>query len=76
MVLENDDFDKFKEEYNFLILNHELTKLERKLKRLTKENKKLNKEFKVLSNKNKSIINSKSWKITKPLRKIKSFLKS
>lgn len=76
LVLENDDFDKFKEEYNFLILNHELTKLERKLKLLTKENKKLNKEFKVLSNKNNSIINSKSWKITKPLRKIRSFLKS
>ena len=39
---------------------------------LNKENKKLNKENKKLKKKQVEILNSNSWKITKPLRKIRN----
>lgn len=44
--------------------------LMKKNKKLKKENKKLKKENKKLKKKEKEILNSKSWKITKQLRKI------
>lgn len=48
-------------------------KLETQNKKLLNENNKLKKEHKKLKSKNKAIINSKSWKITSPLRKIMNF---
>lgn len=72
LVLEYTDFDEFKSEYNILTLDHELNKLKRKVNRLEKQNKKLKKENKKLSKKNKEILNSSSWKITKPLRKLRN----
>ena len=57
----------------------EVLKLRKEVKKLKKENKKLkedktklNKENKKLSKKNKEILSSKSWKLTKPLRSLKS----
>lgn len=72
LVLEYTDFGEFKDEYAILTLNHELNKLKRKIKRLEKENKKLKKEHKKLSKKNKEILNSTSWKVTAPLRKLRN----
>ena len=40
-------------------------------KKLKEKNKKLKEKNKLLSDKNKEILSSRSWKITKPLRKIK-----
>lgn len=51
--------------------NKELTK---KYKKLKKQNQKLIKEKKEVKKLNKSILSSNSWKITKPLRKFKSYL--
>ena len=50
------------------ISDHEFKKLKKTNTRLRKENRKLKKT-------NKKILNSKSMKLTKPLRKIKNFLK-
>ena len=41
------------------------------LNKLKKDNKKLNNQKKKLQRQNKELFNSKSWKITKPLRKLK-----
>lgn len=54
----------FNEEYRIIKSNYDMKTLKNKNKRLTKENKEL-KEFKT------SMLNSKSWRITKPLRKLK-----
>ena len=70
------------EEFNLTYQNLKLITTNEKLtknnKKLTKNNNKLKKENKQLKNKNKKlnktnkeIISSNSWKLTKPLRKIK-----
>ena len=43
--------------------------------KVKKENKKLKKENKKLKKKQKEILNSKSWKITKPLRTMKKLMR-
>ena len=55
-----------------LKLKKELKKLKKDNKKLKEEKNKLNNENKKLSKKNKEILSSKSWKITKPLRGLKS----
>jgi len=52
-----------------------INKLKKENKKLKKENKKLNKKLKKVKQLNKSLINSNSWKITKPIRSIKNKLK-
>ncbi len=54
------------------ILENNITKLENKNKKLIKENKKLNKNITRLNKENKKLLSSNSWKITKPLRKIRN----
>ena len=76
--------EKSYKEYN-LILNSNsfkeydyklhINKLKKENKKLKKENKKLNKKLKKVKQLNKSLINSNSWKITKPIRSIKNKLK-
>ena len=53
----------------------DLEKLKKDNKDLRKENKKLKKDLKKSKNKNKEILNSISWKITKPVRMPKQFIK-
>ena len=53
----------------------DLEKLKKDNKDLRKENKKLKKDLKKSKNKNKEILNSLSWKITKPVRMPKQFIK-
>ena len=53
----------------------DLEKLKKDNKDLRKENKKLKKDLKKSKNKNKEILNSLSWKITKPLRIPKQLIK-
>ena len=47
-------------------------KLKKKNEKLKKENRKLKKEIDELNDMNSSILNSKSWKMTAPLRKLKN----
>lgn len=62
------------EEYNYKIDINELEKkvnrLSKKYNDLKKENKKLKKDLDKVKDENKDILNSKSWKITKPFRKL------
>lgn len=67
--------DVFDEDSRILIevKDHFIIKdLKKEKKKLLKENKKLKKEIKKLKKENKEILNSKSWKVTKPLRKIRN----
>ena len=50
--------------------------LEKRIKKLYKSEKKKNKEIKKLKNKNKKILNSTSWKITKPMRSLTNLFKN
>ena len=75
MKINNNNFNKFIEsgtlyEYELRI---NLDKFTNEKQQLLKKNKKLKKDIKKLKNKRKKIIQSKSWKITKPLRFIKHF---
>lgn len=67
-VINNETYD----EAILIVKNYQL---ERKIKKLNKENKKLKKSIKKYDKLNKKIINSRSWKITKPLRGIKNVFK-
>ena len=55
-------------------LNNDIKNLKKKNKALMKEEKKLNKDLKKIKSKNQEILNSNSWKITEPLRKLKRML--
>ena len=60
------------EEYEFKInADNQIKKLKRENKSLADENKRLKDRLKKSEDKNKEILNSKSWKITEPLRKIR-----
>ena len=59
---------KSKENQNIYIEGKYIPKLQKQNRRLKKKNKKLKKE-------NKKLLNSTSWKITSPLRKIKKIFK-
>ena len=61
--------------YEELILLVENEKLELSNKKWNYKNKKIIKNIKNTKNENHSILNSNSWKITKPLRFIKKFIK-
>ena len=71
-------------EFNLLMKNYHLTnkikKLKRNQRKLKKENKKLEKEknqieqeYNDILKENKQLMNSKSWKMTKPFRRIRNF---
>ena len=53
-------------------LKNKNKKLNNKNKKLNNKNKKLDSESKYYKNLTDEILNSNSWKITKPLRKIKN----
>lgn len=79
LVLECDDYYEFKPRYENLLLENKLKRHENQLNRLKenysklkKENSQLKKENKELKKINEEIKNSKSFKVTKPLRKIKN----
>ena len=55
------------------LLKNELTVLEKIFFNLNNDFKKVNKKLNKTSNLNKSLLSSNSWKITKPLRSLKSF---
>lgn len=62
-----------KVEINYLKKKNE--KLSKKIKKLNRENKELKIENKELKKKINEILNSKSWKLSQPLRKVKRILK-
>ena len=79
LVLECEDFEEFKPRYENLLLENKMKRYENQLNRLKdnysklkKENSQLKKENKELKKINEEIKNSKSFKVTKPLRKIKN----
>ena len=73
----NERFNELKDE----LLLHQQKSLdeEKKLKNeynsLKKENKKLKNDIKKYKDKNNQILNSSSWKVTKPIRKLKQLIK-
>ena len=62
---------EYKDEIDYL--NSEITSLNKDVKTLKKKNKNLNSNYKKVNKQNKQLLNSSSWKITKPLRLIKKF---
>ena len=80
LVLSCETFEEFKPKYEALVLENEIKTYENRVKKLEKDNSKLRnennllrKDIKSLKKETKQILNSKSWKITKPLRKIKNY---
>lgn len=63
-------------EINFNISPISNNNLEKRIKKLYNSEKKKNKEIKKLKNKNKKILNSTSWKITKPMRSLTNLFKN
>ena len=63
-----------KDEIDFL--NSEIDYLKKDIKTLKKKNKNLNRTYKKVKKQNKLLLNSSSWKITKPLRLIKKFFQN
>ena len=49
--------------------------MQAKINKLSRQNKKLKKEIKDLKKQNESLLKSRSWKVTKPLRSFKKVLK-
>ena len=56
-------------------LKKEVKSLKKDRNSLKKENKKLNEKIDDLNKFNKSLLNSKSWKLTKPFRKLMNFIR-
>ena len=74
MVLECDTFDEFKPKYEAIFLDNEVKKYEKMVRKLEKENNQLKDEVKSLKKEKKDILNSKSWKLTKPFRDFKKLV--
>ena len=77
LVLSCETFEEFRPKYEVLVLENEIKTYKNMIIKLEKDNSKLKnknhqfkKEIKSLKKERKEILNSKSWKITKPLRKI------
>ena len=70
-ILNSDSIESYNYKMEIYELERNLNKLSKKNKELSDENKKLKKDLDNAKNKNKAILNSRSWKITKPLRKLK-----
>lgn len=69
---------KWEELFKNIFINslfNDVNQMEKNIKKLKKRNKKLKSKNKKLKKINNTILNSKSWKITKPFRKIMNFLK-
>ncbi|WP_296866955.1 glycosyltransferase [uncultured Methanobrevibacter sp.] len=69
---------KWEELFKNVFINstlNDLNQMSEDIKRLNFKNKKLKSENKKLKKLNNSIINSKSWKLTAPLRKLSNFFK-
>ena len=78
LVMEIEDYQEFRTQYLELLHNEDKNKLLKEINSLKKENKKLKKENKKLKKEknkykklNDELLNSRSWKITEPLRKLK-----
>lgn len=56
------------------ILSLKYDELESNIKNISKKNRKLKKEIILINKQNDEMLNSKSWKITKPLRSFKKFV--
>ncbi|WP_292884646.1 glycosyltransferase [Methanobrevibacter sp. UBA212] len=78
LVLDIDDYMEFKFEFMKVLydetsnkLNKNIAKLTNENEKLKKKNKKLEKNNKKLKKQNKELLDSTSWKVTKPLRKLR-----
>ena len=78
LVMETDDYEEFKVKWYDLEFNemknsllHQIKTLKNNEKKLKSENKKLKKDNAELKKLNDELLNSTSWKITKPLRAIR-----
>lgn len=82
-IMQSNSFEEYKNKREIYNLKKMLkleerknSKLKKENKRIVKENEKLKNNLKKEQNKNEKILSSNSWKITKPLRKIKKVMKN
>ena len=84
LICENDYLSRYNESilnknedltYEINCINKQNKILIEKNKKLIKQNKNYKKKYTQLESLNKSILNSKSWSLTSPLRKVKHFFK-
>ena len=77
LIMSSDSFKDYDYKMNYLndinSLKEENEILKKRKNELKKKNKKLTKDLKELKRLNSSLLNSNSWKLTEPLRKIKKF---
>lgn len=71
-ILKSDSYKEYCYYEDINLLNEEKKYLTNKNRKLKKKNKELSKELKSLKKFNSSILKSRSWKLTKHLRKIKN----
>lgn len=74
-ILKIEDYKEYEITEKINHLKYKNKQLEKEHRKLKKENKKLIKKSKKIKKRQKQILNSKSWKITKPLRKFSNRLK-
>ena len=69
----NDEINGLKRENKSLV--EETNGLKRENKSLSDENKRLNEKLQKSKSRNREILNSKSWKITEPLRRLRRHIR-
>lgn len=74
-VLEYDNYREFELNLKINDVTHEIKQTKKNINELKKENDFLNSQIKLINEKNDSIINSKSWRITKPIRNVGKLFK-
>ena len=74
-ILDSNNLNEFNLLMEIFYLKNDIRSKNKKIKSLKKKNQKLKKEVKKLKKLNGSIINSTSWKLTSPFRKIVNIFK-
>ena len=73
-VVESESYEEYELKFKIHKLKLQKIKLEKKQNKLNKKNKELKRENNNIKKLNKNLMNSKSWRITKPLRKLSNLL--
>ena len=74
-ILSSDSIEEYELKVEIYNYENKINKLNKKIDGLVTENKKLKKDLDKSKKKNKDILNSLSWRITKPIRSFKQFIK-
>ena len=74
-ILSSDSIEEYELKVEIYNYENKINKLNKKIDGLVTENKKLKKDLDKSKKKNNDILNSLSWRITKPIRSFKQFIK-